>query len=365
MIEEIKIDRLEELIQEMMRKIRDTYPTESREGNPITFDNGAATPLVKCITQIQGSQSGSGTPSPDNVRPIVAYSEGKIDVYAKNLWNEDYTGISTTVIYKQLKVGNGSFTLSTDNPQVIFGVDNLFIRGGYVTSGMTSIDDGVHLNAPRTVNSIDGYVTVGFRFYNGTTSPANSHTQLEAGTTPSAYEHYTSKAYTTSYSPAIYKGNEDVISGKVTAEMVVIDLGDLTWSLVSGSVFTAEISDMVAGLTPTEWNSRDVIICSSYNKCDAAVLENGDIRARFDELSKNSIAIKDERYTDADDFAAAVDGVKLAYELATPTTTTETVSNAPVSSIHGFNTIVSSTGDIEVTYITEEFEPLANVPAES
>ena len=49
-------------------------------GNPIEFTDGADAPLVKCVTQITGYQEGTGTPSPENVRPIHAYTENTISV---------------------------------------------------------------------------------------------------------------------------------------------------------------------------------------------------------------------------------------------------------------------------------------------
>lgn len=49
-------------------------------GNPIEFSDGADAPLVKCITEIQGYQEGSGTPSSENIRPIHARSGNAISI---------------------------------------------------------------------------------------------------------------------------------------------------------------------------------------------------------------------------------------------------------------------------------------------
>lgn len=49
-------------------------------GNPIEITDGANAPLVKCETEIQGYQEGTGTPSPENVRPIHAYTQTTISV---------------------------------------------------------------------------------------------------------------------------------------------------------------------------------------------------------------------------------------------------------------------------------------------
>lgn len=49
-------------------------------GNPIEFTDGADAPLVKCVTEIQGYQEGSGTPSSENIRPIHARSGNAISI---------------------------------------------------------------------------------------------------------------------------------------------------------------------------------------------------------------------------------------------------------------------------------------------
>lgn len=49
-------------------------------GNPIEFSDGADAPLVKCVTEIQGYQEGSGTPSSENIRPIHARSGNAISI---------------------------------------------------------------------------------------------------------------------------------------------------------------------------------------------------------------------------------------------------------------------------------------------
>ena len=257
MIEEIKIDRLEELIHEMMRKIHDTYPTESAEGNPIEIDNAAAAPLVKCVTAITGSQTGTGTPSPDNVRPITAYNSGSVEVEGEE---------------------------------------------------------------------------------------SNSTT------------------YATTFPAEIYRGSEDLVKGEVTYDMKVIDMGDLTWvkSTSTPNTFSATLADykfaLDVAMLSSAYNYEGTTnvgtpaLATKPNYSFMAYYKSGD--------NYREIYVKDTRFSNVNDFTAAVDGVMLAYELATPATASVTVSNAPISSVHGYNKIESSTGELEVTYITEDFEPL-------
>ena len=56
--------------------------TDTATGNPITLTDAAAAPLVSCVATIVATQSGSGTPSPDNIRPITGISALDIDIAA-------------------------------------------------------------------------------------------------------------------------------------------------------------------------------------------------------------------------------------------------------------------------------------------
>lgn len=58
----------------------DASVTKTATGNPIEITDGASAPMVKCETVIQGYQEGTGTPSPENVRPIHAYTQTTISV---------------------------------------------------------------------------------------------------------------------------------------------------------------------------------------------------------------------------------------------------------------------------------------------
>ena len=254
MIEEIKIDRLEELIHEMMIKIRNTSVTNSAEGNPIEIENAAHAPLVKCVTAITGYQSGSGTPSPDNIRPIVAYTEGEIEV-----------------------------------------------------------SDG------------DGNTTT----------------------------------HTATFSQSIYQGNADFVGGKVTSDRLKIVFdgsSDENWFAEDSSVgknFYINISDALpiqyagTGLIsnmfePSPLGSMKVnkILISSGKNLNAPV---GDL------LGINTV----------EDWKTwlSTHNLEVAYNID-PTTETITPTNLPIKSLFGYTHIESSTGDMEVTYITEDFEPL-------
>ena len=64
--------------------------------------------------------------------------------------------------------------------------------------------------------------------------------------------------------------------------------------------------------------------------------------------SRRSLIIKDSRYTDPTAFKSAMNGVKLVYILATPTTVQLTPTE--VKSLLGDNNIWSDTGDVVAEY---------------
>lgn len=66
------------------KEIYSRLPEETASGDIITFD-GPAVPLVSLKTAITAVQSGSGTPSPSNPRPISGFSVVNVNRTGKNL----------------------------------------------------------------------------------------------------------------------------------------------------------------------------------------------------------------------------------------------------------------------------------------
>jgi len=230
--------------------IPDPTVTKTATGNPIEFSDGADAPLVKCVTAITGYQQGSGTPSPDNIRPIVAYTEGEIEV-----------------------------------------------------------SDG------------DGNVTT----------------------------------HTTTYHSAIYRGSEDVVNGEVRSEWIKKSTFNFTYAGTFGNNIRFEF---------TMDNGVDCI-CSHFEK-DINVVANPtsmDHDAVFAWTGGKFFFLSTPNGTNlttttqANDYFAN-NNVEIAYKLATPTTTPVTPTNLPIKSLSGYNHIESSTGEMEVEYITQQYEPL-------
>lgn len=69
-------------------------PTKTLSGALVSFTDGADMPMVACAASIVPKQSGTGTPSPDNVRPISGWTEVNVIVSPTQ---EATDGTTTTV----------------------------------------------------------------------------------------------------------------------------------------------------------------------------------------------------------------------------------------------------------------------------
>jgi len=333
----------------------------------LEFTDGADAPLVKCVTQIMGYQSGTGTPSPDNIRPIVAYTEGEIEVRGKNLFDKNDPDILTG---KALNPNTGDPYLTTSWSLSDY-IEIEPLTKYTLTIPQTSTCAVAFYDSSKTYISGNSSFTT-------RESPANAkylrfdfrtenidNVMVEKGETPHDYEPYVRTTHTTTYPSAIYRGSEDVVKGEVTSDMTVIDMGDLTWnksSTITGTFY--------ATLPDYKFVSNVIMLSSAYNYVGTTMTGTPDLVTKPDcsfmayyksRDNYREIYFKDTRFTEATDFANAVDGVMLAYELATPTTSSVTPTNLPIKSLSGYNHIESSTGDMEVEYITQGEQPILDL----
>lgn len=155
----------------------------------------------------------------------------------------------------------------------------------------------------------------------------------------------------------VYGGTVDVVTGLLTVDRAIVDLGTLTWGYrSSGSsvapYFHANYGEKIAYPGALYTYPIDAV-CSQYK----VVVRSG---ATFVDytlcgdggLSVDQIQVKDPRYTDAATFKTAMSGVQLCYELATPLT--YQLTGQEVQMLLGENYLWPSSGDtVSVTYYAE------------
>ena len=277
----------------------DTEITGDVEGSVISIDDGKLNePLKACTVDINPVQSGSGTPSPSNIRPISGWTEANVTRCGKNLCN---IGSASFTKYKQypLLLPSGTYTLSsaitstdTDGNDCYFGIydasGSLLIRTMLTRNDRTSYT--------FTLSSNSSYITL-YAGHNSSQSVGDDATwaniQIEVGSTATTYEPYNGQTYTISLNGTRYGGSLDVTSGVLT-------------------VTDGYIASYDGETLPSTWISdRDV-------------------------------------YAEG---TTPTTGAEVVYKLATPTEVSLTPTE--ITTLYGNNNIWADSGDMAITYVRD------------
>jgi hypothetical protein len=328
-------------------------------GNPVrnaTISNGIAyfdgvtvsQPLVSLKLNIPVTQTGSGTPSPDNIRDFIGFSGVNVSRTGKNLFDinsDKITGayISSTgaIVYQ---AGQDIYTEKIKfKPSIRYTISgksdtNTIIRIALYSANNSFIGRVLSTSMQNPVVTIMPTSQASYFVIN----PDNTITdiQVEEGQQATAYEPF-GNTYSISFGQTVYSANLDVLTGKLSITHSIVDLGDLTWRYGSGSqvFYTEDITDM------SEAIPFDNMACSGFETLISTTsfvnMPNYSIKRG---QSNTTIYVKDTDYTDADAFKTAVTGMKLVYELATPIEVqlTPTVINTLI----GENMIFADVADV-------------------
>ena len=348
----------------------------SASGSIASFSDGADDLPVKDLTiQIEPVQSGSGDPSPDNVRPITGWTGANVSRTGKNLFDiSKVTGCSvsnlgevsgTTLIAKRSGAYSGIYWLGMQiyipkNATITISADVLVPSQEGLTSknvafGVCNIGHDVHAGTP--VNAFDSKERIGvtlnvisggyyYLIAQGQGNIMNervefSNIQVELSSTATDYEPYVGTTIPISWQTevgTVYGGSLDVTTGVLTVDRTNVDLGTLTWELTN-----SEMGLFRTGSIPSKArlsSEYPIVTASSFdNMQDKAIRNHG-----------SWVYVKDSDYigNTATQFKTAMSGVQLVYELATPVTYQLTPQE--LKTLLGDNNIWSDTGDSAVQY---------------
>jgi hypothetical protein len=194
-----------------------------------------------------------------------------------------------------------------------------------VTIGIKPVQAGSGDPSPTNVRPISGWTGA-----NVIVSPTTSAQDGE--TYPISWQ---------SVAGTVYGGTLDVTTGLLTVTMAEVDLGTLNWGYVNEIFYSNSIVDY-------RNKGADNILCDRYPTSHVQSWSSVEDKHIVGNVSNGNIYIKDSAYTDAASFKAAMSGVQLVYELATP----QTYQFAPikVELLLGDNNVWTDTGDSTVTY---------------
>ena len=310
---------LKKLIWAQMLGINGSDPWTIFTGNPLEFNAKKAHALRSCVVDIEPVQSGSGDPSPDNVRPISGWTGA--NVYLADcipvtiVWNPDSDGkfigasgnpgASPNFHYSEyLPVTKGKYLYhfsttdgGTNRQTRIHGYDaskNWVRQVGYqaTSSGSYSIEFVVEADI--------SYVRI------SNTRLGVSNEFVEPKQLSALAVDWTDEAGT------VYGGTLDVLTGVLTVDRGIVDLGTLSWSNnAADSVFSKSVPQKINSSNP---------IASALKKVATGTANINMPDASFKVYSNsNSVAVKLSGITSGN-AQSMLDGIMYCYELATPQT---------------------------------------------
>lgn len=207
-------------------------------GNPVVFNDGTNAPLKHMSIPFLPVQSGTGDPSPTNVRPITGWNGLTAWHTGKNLveYITDYAptvGVNNgTIKLFELTLKAGTYTFSCkQSVSVPTSTRNTIVVK--VGDGAYQYENsGTNFNPSNLIHSITFTLTeeskVAFSIWCHTPSVSATYNewQVELGSQASEYTPYTGAVYPVTWTQqgTIYGGTLDVVSGVLTVEWAKITL---------------------------------------------------------------------------------------------------------------------------------------------
>lgn len=316
-------------------------PIDEYSGALISFNAVALDEITELKANITAVQSGSGDPSPDNIRLITGWSAANVYRAGVNLWDEEWevgaisdtTGNNTSSTTRARSKNHipclpntTYYFYKSDTPNIrlfYYNANKGFINASSAGSAnvlITTPADCYYIRFIGVQSSLDG-VNISINY------PSTDHN----------YHAYVGQTYPISLGQTVYGGTLNVTTGVLTIDRAMVDLGTLTWTYSSG-YFTFSKSTISA-----KTGGVYGVICSAYpyatTGADKTIYE-----------TNSYYRIYDSSYTDAATFKTAMTGVQLVYPLATPTEVQLTPTE--VELLLGQNNIWADTGDVEVKVTT-------------
>ncbi len=326
-------------------------------------------PLKSHTIALTATQSGSGTPSPDNVRTINGYSEINNNACGVNFVSiadraeSTLNGITSEITNSRLvatghSTGNGDIVVYFNNALVIKsgmsltftidGTDNrsaslvvfLHKKGGSYLSFVSMANTSHSLTL--TAEGVYDYVLL--RTTN--TQTVNIDAYIMIGTS-TEYVPYVGSYKTIQIGSTVYGGEYDAITGVLTVTHEIVDLDTLSYTSFDSS---GDVYRYYARLSGLKYAPTRTIrfICSCFKDIlpsDSGYTDN----SIYNYNNDNRIIIATSEATDTTELQTIIQGQKLVYELATPQTIQ--LPPCPIETLLGENNIWADTGNTSLEAI--------------
>ena len=320
-------------------------PRDTASGTIASFPDGQSViPMHSLKVSLEPIQSGSGTPSPDNVRPISGHTEVVTEVCGVNVWDEEWElGYYDTSGNPQSETSNirGKNYIAV-KPSTSY----YFIVGGATLYACQYDADKTFINRTAITasqafitNSEAHYIRFNMGGAYGTTY--NHDISINYPSTDTEYHAYDGDTYTTSLGRTVYGGTLDVVSGELVVDRAMVDLGNATWSY--NSTYSCWVTSAIANVVKKYPTQAEMItaIAEKYVVDPVGILIGANFTAgKFILGTSGNLFVKTGSNSETPTGA-------FVYELATPQTYQLTPQE--VRTLLGTNNVWSD-GDVVVVY---------------
>ena len=344
--------------------------TKTVSGNIVHIEDGSEAPVLSLKVAITPKQSGTGTPSPDNVRQISGWESVSVFDTGKNLFDKSamaknwyITGSNTignggTCLLFSVPIGS-EFTVSGTN-----GGRNRLLASDKPYNEL-AVGDALtplsNTNLPIVSSEIPQYRTYIYYCETSFNQAIADSIQVEIGNTATAYAPYNGHTTTTSLGRTVYGGEAEIVSGSLMSSWNLKTFnGSENWTDYpneSGLIYLSGAFNNVPAEKPSGDYFNPDIRTSNLLKSVRNVLGVSDKGAFSFSTANYGLNIYIRLPDTISDAAAwktflATHPFQVCYELATPQTYQLTPTE--VKTLLGENNVWADAGAIlEMTYRTE------------
>ena len=366
---EADVSQIKEDLSDM---VNSTYVTDSADGAVAHFVDGADdVPMKSVKVNIAPVQSGSGDPSPSNVRAISGKTSVTVTRAGKNLVKplaKTESGLTLTPQSDGGLLINGTYT-GTTGWYVISSYVALK-KGRTYTLSLGGLEATFGLNGFGNTNPVtpnaDFTSNFRLRIESGQTfSNVVVYPQVEVGTSATDFEPYIdSTSYDISLASAgtVYGGTLDVVSGVLTVDkgFVTLDgtqtIANRNWRATSNSVGWLYPYSVTQNVVPNSSTEVPDVISNRVKTASYSAAYNGTenncVSLVYDTSKAYGLAVRYDNTLLTTDAAInaflAENPIQVVYSLANPSTYQLTPHQ--VNSLLGVNNVWSDAGDIECEY---------------
>ncbi len=364
--------------------IEQLLPVDTEAGNPAVITDAFGGSVKALSVTFEPTQSGSGTPSPGNVRPISGLTEASLKRTGKNqLSLVDETKVQNGVTITPIK--ENGVVVGYDLDGTATGNFDFWIATGqglaagynkYVTTGLSVEKTGFQIVIAPSYTGVKTSIVLSLEirgaYLNISAGTSFSHMVVKPMICPNeiedkTFEPYTGETYTIDLDGTRYGGVLDVKMGVLTVTHQIIDLGSLSWVASANDYgFTASSSAISGAVNPINNGTKADMICSDYIVLPYYVNGQSGVDANSTDGSlgiwvsggmlngvvcpQRSVFIRDANLGNKSsaDIKTALTGVTICYKLATPITVQLTPDE--VTLLKGDNVLTTDADSIEASY---------------